>query len=76
MVRFTILLNMNSIVIPPLRDRKSDITLLADYFLEELGKSYGKKISRISTPAINMMMAYHWPGNVGELTQLLRACSC
>ena len=64
-------LNMNSILIPPLRDRKSDITLLADYFLEELGKSYGKKISRISTPAINMMMAYHWPGNVGELRNCL-----
>ncbi|MCM8531915.1 MAG: sigma 54-interacting transcriptional regulator [Lentisphaeraceae bacterium] len=60
-------LNVLPIVIPPLRDRKSDITLLADFFLDEFNKSYNKNVSRISTPAINMMMAYHYPGNVREL---------
>ena len=60
-------LNVMPINIPPLRDRKSDITLMADYFLEEFNRSYNKSITRISTPAINMMMAYHYPGNVREL---------
>ncbi|MCH2205301.1 MAG: sigma 54-interacting transcriptional regulator [Lentisphaerales bacterium] len=60
-------LNVLPVVIPPLRDRKSDITLLADFFLDEFNRSYNKNVSRISTPAINMMMAYHYPGNVREL---------
>lgn len=60
-------LNVMPIFIPPLRDRKSDITLLADYFLDEFNVSYNKSITRISTPAINMLMAYHYPGNVREL---------
>jgi Nif-specific regulatory protein len=60
-------LNVMPTVIPSLRDRKSDITLLADFFLDEFNSSYNKNISRISTPAINMMMAYHYPGNVREL---------
>jgi Nif-specific regulatory protein len=60
-------LNVLPIYLPPLRERKSDITLLADYFLEEFNTSYNKNVSRISTPAINMMMAYHYPGNVREL---------
>jgi Nif-specific regulatory protein len=60
-------LNVMPIFIPPLRDRKSDITLLTDYFLEEFNKSYNKNVKRISTPAINMLMAYHFPGNVREL---------
>ena len=64
-------LNIVTIKIPPLRERKSDITLLADYFLSEFNQSYNKNIARISTPAINMMMAYHWPGNVRELKNCL-----
>ena len=60
-------INKNILAIPSLRDRKSDITLLADHFLDEFNNSYAKKITRISTPAINMVMAYHWPGNVLEL---------
>jgi Nif-specific regulatory protein len=50
-----------------LRERRSDILLLADFFLQKYNTAYGKKIRRISTTAINMMMAYHWPGNVREL---------
>ena len=60
-------LNVFPILIPPLRERKSDIMLLADHFLQKYGEMYGKKMKRISTSAINMMMAYHWPGNVREL---------
>ena len=60
-------LNVFPIHLPPLRERRSDITLLADHFLQTYNKGYAKKIKRISTPAINMMMSYHWPGNVREL---------
>ncbi len=60
-------LNVFPILLPPLRERKSDIMLLADHFLQKYGDMYGKEMKRISTSAINMMMAYHWPGNVREL---------
>jgi Nif-specific regulatory protein len=60
-------LNVFPIHIPLLRDRKSDILLLADYFVEKYGKANHKNIRRISTNAIDMLMAYHWPGNVREL---------
>ena len=60
-------LNVFPIHIPPLRERRSDIVLLADHFLQKYGKVYNKPIKRLSTAAINMMMAYHWPGNVREL---------
>ncbi len=60
-------LNVFPIHMPPLRERKSDILLLADYFVEKYSAANGKNIRRISTPAIDMLMAYHWPGNVREL---------
>jgi Nif-specific regulatory protein len=60
-------LNVFPLYIPPLRERKSDIVLLADHFLEKYGKKQGKPMQRISTPAIDMVMSYHWPGNVREL---------
>jgi Nif-specific regulatory protein len=55
------------VLVPPLRERKSDIMLLADHFVEKYGAEHGKMIARISTPAIDMLMSYHWPGNVREL---------
>ena len=60
-------LNVFPILLPPMRERKSDIMLLADHFLQKYGSMYNKAMKRISTSAINMMMAYHWPGNVREL---------
>ncbi|MCK4464098.1 MAG: sigma 54-interacting transcriptional regulator, partial [Bacteroidales bacterium] len=60
-------LHIFPIHIPPLRERKSDILLLADAFIEKYSKNNNKHIRRISTPAIDMLMAYHWPGNVREL---------
>ena len=60
-------LNVFSIFMPPLRERKPDLLLLADHFLEKASLAHGKHIKRISTPAIDMLMAYHWPGNVREL---------
>jgi Nif-specific regulatory protein len=60
-------LNVFPIHIPPLRERKTDILLLADFFVEKYSLKNHKSIRRISTPAIDMLMAYHWPGNVREL---------
>ena len=59
--------NVFPIFLPPLRDRKDDILLLLDYFVEQYSKRMNKSVRRISTPTINMMVAYHWPGNVREL---------
>ena len=60
-------LNVFAIYVPPLRERKADITLLADHFVEKFAHEHGKKVKRISTPAIDMLASYHWPGNVREL---------
>jgi Nif-specific regulatory protein len=60
-------LNVFPIYMPPLRERKTDILLLADYFLEKYSNENHKAIKRFSTPSIDMMMEYHWPGNVREL---------
>ncbi|MFO7560040.1 MAG: sigma 54-interacting transcriptional regulator [Desulfobacterales bacterium] len=60
-------LNVFPIYMPPLRERKTDILLLADYFLEKYSKENDKEIKRLSTPTIDMLMGYHWPGNVREL---------
>ena len=60
-------INIFPIHVPPLRERQSDILLLADFFVERYSKANNKNIRRISTPAIDMLSAYHWPGNVREL---------
>ena len=60
-------LNVFSIFVPPLRERKPDVVALTDFFLEKYTKEHSKNIKRISTPAIDMLMSYHWPGNVREL---------
>ena len=60
-------LNVFTIYLPPLRNRRPDILLLAEHFLEKYEKEHGKRIRRISTPAIDMLMSYHFPGNVREL---------
>jgi Nif-specific regulatory protein len=64
-------LNVFPIFIPPLRERKPDVPLLADHFLQLFAREHGKDIRRISTPAIDMLAAYHWPGNVRELQNVL-----
>jgi Nif-specific regulatory protein len=60
-------LDVFPIHVPPLRERKTDIPLLADFFVEKYSKVNHKNIRRIATPAIDMLMTYHWPGNVREL---------
>jgi Nif-specific regulatory protein len=60
-------LNVFPIFIPPLRQRKSDVLLLADHFVDKYARGHGKTIKRISTSAIDLLACYHWPGNVREL---------
>jgi Nif-specific regulatory protein len=60
-------LNVFAIFVPALRERKTDIMLLADYFLSKYAREHRKSIKRISTPVIDMLASYHWPGNVREL---------
>src|SRR5207253_2807150 len=64
-------LNVFSIFVPPLRDRKPDIMLLSDHFLAKYARQHRRQIRRISTPAIDMLVSYHWPGNVRELENIL-----
>lgn len=64
-------LNVFPIMIPPLRERGSDIITLADHFVARLAKENGKEIKRITTPALDMLMSYHWPGNVRELENVI-----
>jgi Nif-specific regulatory protein len=64
-------LNVFAIFVPPLRDRKADLLMLADHFLDKFSQEHGKNIKRISTPAIDMLASYHWPGNVREMENAL-----
>jgi Nif-specific regulatory protein len=60
-------LNVFPIYIPPLRERKTDILLLADYFLDKYAAENHKNIKSFSKSMLDMLMQYHWPGNVREL---------
>jgi Nif-specific regulatory protein len=64
-------LNVFTIFMPPLRERKPDILLLAEHFVQKFEREHGKSIKRISTPAIDMLTSYHWPGNVRELENVI-----
>lgn len=60
-------LSVFPIIVPPLRDRKTDIPLLTDFFIDKYSRKNSKIIKRITTTAIDLLIAYHWPGNVREL---------
>jgi len=60
-------LSVFPISMPSLANRTGDIVLLAEHFLSKMNVKYGKSVTRISPPAVNMLQAYSWPGNVREL---------
>lgn len=64
-------LNVFPIHVPPLRERRQDIPLLAREFFSLFNKKLDKKIRRIPTEEINKLMPYHWPGNVRELKHFI-----
>ncbi|MHB1652041.1 MAG: sigma 54-interacting transcriptional regulator [Desulfitobacteriaceae bacterium] len=61
-------LNILTLMVPPLRERRTDIPLLIDYFLFEFKKKYSRPSLSISDTALNLLQKYNWPGNVRELS--------
>jgi DNA-binding NtrC family response regulator len=64
-------LNVFSIELPPLRDRKDDVPLLAQAFIKEFNERSGKSIAGVSDAAMSQLERYHWPGNVRELRNVM-----
>jgi DNA-binding NtrC family response regulator len=64
-------LNVVSIDLPPLRDRREDIPLLVDHFVAEFSRSYGVEPKRVTPEAMGRIEAYSWPGNIRELQNVI-----
>src|SRR5579864_3991239 len=64
-------LNVIPFHVPPLRDRREDVALLADYFLREFTLAYGRKPKELTPGAYELLREHHWPGNVRELRNLI-----
>jgi formate hydrogenlyase transcriptional activator len=64
-------LNVFPIEMPPLRERKDDVPLLAYYFADRFAREFGKRIERIGPDAVARLLAYPWPGNVRELSNVI-----
>lgn len=64
-------LNVFPIHIPPLRERKADIGILAEHFLKQYANKFNKQVRNIPLYVVNMLIGYHWPGNIRELQHLI-----
>ncbi|HTA41454.1 MAG TPA: sigma-54 dependent transcriptional regulator [Bryobacteraceae bacterium] len=64
-------LNVFPIRVPPLRERRDDILLLARYFIERYGANAGKRIRSVDKRTAQLLEAYHWPGNIRELQNVI-----
>jgi len=64
-------LNVISIHVPPLRERKEDIPMLAETFVERFCLEMNKEVVKIAPSALRLLMGYHWPGNVRELENVI-----
>jgi len=64
-------LNVVPIQVPALRDRRGDIRLLVEYFVERYAQKAGKRIRSISKETLDLFEAYHWPGNIRELQNVI-----
>jgi len=64
-------LNVFPIAVPPLRERKEDIPMLVEYFVDRYASKAGKKIHRISQKTLDRLTAYPWPGNIRELQNVI-----
>jgi len=64
-------LNVIEIRVPPLRKRKDDLRILSQHFLDKYSKEIGKKVSKVSSYAIDLLKKYDFPGNVRELENLI-----
>lgn len=64
-------LNVIPVYVPPLRERKEDIPALVRHFLERQSKKHRGKVKRVDNAGIDLLMSYHWPGNIRELENLI-----
>ena len=64
-------LNVFPIEIPPLRERKEDIPLLLEYFIDRYARKVGKSIRGINKKSLDLLQAYSWPGNIRELQNVI-----
>jgi two-component system response regulator PilR (NtrC family) len=64
-------INVIPIVLPPLRERREDVPLLADHFLGKYAEQMGKAVSGIARGAMDLLVQYHWPGNIRELENVI-----
>jgi transcriptional regulator with PAS, ATPase and Fis domain len=64
-------INTVEIIIPPLRERKEDISLLADNYIELFSAQYGKQGIRLKEDTLQKLKEYHWPGNIRELAHAM-----
>jgi len=64
-------LNVFPIRMPALRERTDDIPILAEYLIDRYAKRLGKRITRISKKTLDLLQAYHWPGNIRELQNVI-----
>ncbi len=65
-------INVVSIKLPPLREKREDIPLLFEHFMYKFNKDFNKSVEHISLEAMELLMKYHWPGNVRELENVLQ----
>ena len=64
-------LNVFPIVVPPLRERPADMQLLAQFFIERCARQLGKRFEGLSRASLDRLLAYHWPGNIRELSNVI-----
>jgi len=64
-------LNVIPVFVPPLREREDDVPLLADHFMAEFAREYGRRPKRFDPDALSMLRHYSWPGNVRELRNVI-----
>jgi len=64
-------INTIELILPPLRERKEDITLLATHFLKKINQKYRKQITSFTKEALNQLLNYHWPGNIREIEHII-----
>ena len=64
-------LNVFPLTVPPLRERTEDIPLLVNKFLADQARAQGREFSRVTEDGMRLLMAYHWPGNIRELQNVI-----
>ena len=69
-------LNVVNLMIPPLRDRREDIPVLVNHFLQRFNREHFKQVERIPTTVMDRLIGYAWPGNIRELENCIQKWSC